>query len=189
MTVLQGNDLTAAPVEVTAENPTKRAFGTGLRWAGALALLWMALNPGDHKSWVIGLPVVAGATAAALGLHSATSRGLSAWGALRFLRFFLRYSFQGGWDVARRAFSPAMPLNPALLTYRLRLREEHAQVLFINVISLLPGTVSVGLENGFATLHALDGGPTTLEETKALEERIAELFRLRLEDEGHSADE
>lgn len=166
--------------------PRKRTVGESLLWAGALALLWAALNPGDHKSWLVGLPVVVIATAAAMGLHSPVPRRFSRSGGLRFAIFFIRHSFLGGWDVARRAFSPALPLNPALLNYELRLRDEPAQVFLVNVISLLPGTVSASLENGVVTLHALDGGPATLAETRALEERIAGLFALRL-DAGRSA--
>ena len=138
---------------------------------------------------VIGLTVVVVATAAAVALRGAGPCGFSVWGMLRFSAFFIHHSFRGGWDVARRAFSPAMPLNPAVLTCRLRLRDEPAQVFLVNVISLLPGTVSAGLERGVITLHALDGGPATIDETRALEERVAELFRLRLDGERSAADE
>ena len=148
-----------------------------------LALLWAALNPGDPKSWLVGIPVVVCATVVSLRLQSPVPRRFSVLCALRFAVFFIHQSFRGGWDVAKRALSPAMPLNPALLTYRLRLRDEPAQVLLVNVISLLPGTVSAGLENGVVTLHALDGGPATLAETKALEDRIAALYSLVLDDE------
>ena len=153
-------------------------------WAVTLALVWALINPGDHKSWWVGIPIVVLATVAALRLHSPSPRRFNLPGTLRFVVFFIHQSFRGGWDVAKRALSPAMPLNPAVLTYRARLRDEPAQVLLVNVISLLPGTVSAGLENGMITLHALDASPATLEETKMLEDRIAAFFSLELKEES-----
>ena len=163
----------------------KRTVGEVLMWAAMLALIWAALNPGDHKSWLVGLPVVIMATVAALRLHSPVPRQFSLTGALHFAAFYIHQSFRGGWDVARRALSPALPLNPGVLTYRMRLRDEPAQVLLVNVISLLPGTVSAGLENGTVTLHALDASSAIIEETRMLEDRIAAMFSLELKEESH----
>ena len=178
------NPLSPSTADTVNPPPGRPGFARA-GWCGVtLALLWAALNPGDPKSWLVGIPVVVFATVVSLRLQSPVPRRFSLPGALRFAVFFIHQSFRGGWDVAKRALSPAMPLNPALLTYRLRLRDEPAQVLLVNVISLLPGTVSAGLENGVVTLHALDGGPATLAETKALEDRIAALFSLELKEES-----
>ena len=171
-------------IEKPSAAPRKRTALEALLWAAMLALVWAGINPGDPKSWLIGLPVVMLGTLTALALHSPVPRRLSLSGAARFAVFFIHQSFRGGWDVAKRALAPAMPLNPAVLTYRARLRDEPAQVLLVNVISLLPGTVSAGLENGMITLHALDASSATLEETRILEERIAALFSLELKEES-----
>jgi multicomponent Na+:H+ antiporter subunit E len=168
---------------------TESRFGKWRALVGAalLAGLWAAWNPGDHKSWIVGAPVVALATAAAIRLSSDASRRMSLAGASRFAVFFGVQSFRGGWDVARRAFSPRMTLRPALVTIPLRLREVAAQVFLANVVSLLPGTVSADLADGAVTLHALDAGPATLAEVRALEERIAALLGLAFMEEEEAA--
>jgi multicomponent Na+:H+ antiporter subunit E len=167
----------------TERETGRNTFGNAAFFAAGFTALWAMLNLGDHKSWVVGLPILAAATVAAVALGCAVPRGLNVLGVMRFVVFFVSYSFRGGWDVARRAFSPAMPLNPTLLTYQSRLRDQRAQVLLVNVMSLLPGTVSAGLEKGVMTLHALDAGPCTIQEVRMLEDRIANLFKVRLDGE------
>lgn len=160
--------------------PRKQTAGEALLWIIMLGLLWTAINPGDLHSWLVGIPVVTLASAAALRLHSPVPRRYSLLGAVRLTTFFVDQSFRGGWDVAKRALSPAMPLNPAMLTYPLRLRDELAQVLLVNLNSLLPGTLSADLENGVVTLHTLDAGPETFADMQTLEERVAGLFSIPL---------
>ncbi len=160
--------------------PRKRTVGEALPWIIMFGLLWAAINPDDLQSWLVGIPVVAVASAAALRLHSPVPRRYSLLGAVRLTIFFVEQSFRGGWDVAKRALSPAMPLNPALLTYQLRLRDELAQVLLANLNSLLPGTLSADLANGVLTIHVLDAVPETFASMQALEERVADLFSIPL---------
>ena len=62
-----------------------------------------------------------------------------------FAGYFLRESLRGGWDVARRALSPALPMSPALVRFLLRLPPGSARWLFCNTISLLPGTAVVAI--------------------------------------------
>jgi len=149
-------------------------------WFGALAVLWMLLNPGDGQSWLVGLPVVAMATHIAMKLHSPLASRVSLQGAVRFVCFFAWQSLRGGWDVARRAFHPRLPLNPGLVQYRLRLPKGPERILLLNITSLLPGTVSAGLDGDTLLLHALDGGPAVSEGMLALEARVADLFALEL---------
>jgi multicomponent Na+:H+ antiporter subunit E len=169
---------------------TESRFGKWRALVGAalLAGLWAVWNPGDHKSWIVGAPVVAVASvvAAQLGRGGSALR-VNVAGAARFAAFFGVQSFRGGWDVARRAFSPRMTLRPALVTIPRRLREVAAQVFLANVVSLLPGTVSADLADGAVTLHALDASPATLAEVRALEERIAALFGLAFMEKEEAA--
>jgi len=161
--------------------PQRRPWvAAAVLWAGALGLLWAALNPGEPKSWLVGVPVVVLATGVAVALRDQTPPRMNPLAALRFAVFFLHQSFRGGWDVARRAFHPRLPLNPGLLTYPLRLPGGRAQVFLANVISLLPGTVSANLEGNSLLLHVLDVGPAVSEEIRVLENHIAALFMVEL---------
>jgi len=158
----------------------RRRFNAGAAagWLVALGLLWAALNPGDAKSWLVGAPVVVLATGAALALRNPLALRIAPLAALKFSVFFAHQSLRGGWNVAKRAFHPRLPLNPGLMTYQLRLPEERARVFLAIVTSLLPGTLSADLEGRNLLLHELDASPAALEEMRILENHIAALFAL-----------
>lgn len=173
--------MTTAPKsnhEVLNASRAKRGLAETVLWFAALALLWTLLNPGDRKSWLVGLPVVTLATVVAVKLHSPMAGRVSLQGAVRFLFFFAWQSCRGGWDVAKRAFHPRLPLNPALVKYPMCLPEGPERILFLNITSLLPGTVSVGLEGDTLLLHVLDAGPDVAREMQMLEAQVADLFAL-----------
>jgi len=169
-------------------NPSRSRLpvAEGVLWFGGLALLWMLLNPGDRKSWLVGLPFVALATLVALKLHSPFASRVSLQGAVRFIFFFAWQSLCGGWDVAWRALHPRLPLNPGLVHYRMRLPEGPERILLLNITSLLPGTVSAGLEGDTLLLHALEVGPSVTEGMQSLETRIADLFAVELTPPGET---
>jgi multicomponent Na+:H+ antiporter subunit E len=156
-------------------------------WLLILVLVWWILAGGGAAVWA------AGALAVGLGLVLHTGLGgpgtgrVSLLGALVFLPFFLRESFRGGVDVARRAFSPSLPLAPRFLSYRLRLPEGRAQVFFVNCLSLLPGTFSAEFREGRLRVHLLAGDGAHALRLDRLERKVAGLFGVALppgEDEG-----
>ena len=135
-------------------------------------------------AWLIGIPAVIFAVTVSFVLYPPTS---FAWAELLgFIPFFLRHSLSGGIDVARRVFDPALPISPGLVVYRLRLSSEPSQVFLANVISLLPGTLSVGLEHNVLTIHVLDRKKTIESELSDIEQRVARLFRTHLKLPGVS---
>lgn len=96
---------------------------------------------------------------------------------LRFLPYFLSISLRGGVDVARRAFSPSMPLAPEFLDYRLRVEPGgSAAVFFASVISLVPGTLCVSIEGELVGVHVLDRRTKVFDELARLERRVAPIF-------------
>jgi len=147
-----------------------------LRLALVNALLWWVLAGG---AWGFGVVAVALATWIGLLMPAAEPVRYTLAGALRFAGYFLLQSVLGGVDVARRAFSPAMPLQLTWLRYRLRLRGAPARTLFINAISLLPGTLSAELEGDIVLVHGLT--PESLQELATLETRVGGLFGQTLE--------
>ena len=52
---------------------------------------------------------------------------------------------KGGVYVAWRAFDPRMPITPELIEYPLRLPPGLPRVILVNMVSLLPGTLSAEL--------------------------------------------
>lgn len=148
--------------------------------ATLFALLWWALTGGAAGSWLVGVPVVAAATAASRRLWPRDTGWWSPWAAARFVAFFLRESVRGGADVARRALAPSLPLDPAVVEVRCRLPQGPAEVFLVDVLSLLPGTLSVDLRGSVLTLHVLDRGAPIEAELRMLEEMVAAMFQVPL---------
>jgi len=146
-------------------------------WAAAIAaLVWLGLNGNDLGSWLIGAPTVL--AAAGLGaLLWADSRPRLRWrGFLPFAGFFLRESLRGGWDVAWRVFHPHLPVAPGFIHFATVLPEGPARLLFANVVSLLPGTVTSGFEGDQVIVHAIDVNSGVEASLRAVEQRVAALF-------------
>ncbi|MHB1142922.1 MAG: Na+/H+ antiporter subunit E [Sulfuricaulis sp.] len=142
------------------------------------ATLWWVLAGG--AAWGFGAPVIAAAVGASLALQPARRVRLRPWGLLRFAGYFLTQSPRAGLDVARRAFAPGLPLAPALLTFRLRLPEGPARTLLVNTMSLLPGSLSAGIEGNRLRLHVLDTRLPVEQELREVEARIAAMFGVEL---------
>jgi multicomponent Na+:H+ antiporter subunit E len=142
------------------------------------AVLWWVLAGG--AAWGFGAPVVAAAVGVSLALQPVRRVWLRPWGLLRFAGYFLMRSPRAGLDVARRAFAPGLPLAPALLDFRLRLPEGPARTLLVNTMSLLPGTLSAGIEGNRLRLHVLDTQLPVEQELREVETHIAAMFGLEL---------
>ena len=140
------------------------------------AALWWLLNGGDARSWVVGGPVVLAAAALSARLRPERSWHWRLAGVLPMAWFFLRESVRGGFDVARRALRPSLPLNPGTLQFHTRLPAGSPRLCFAGLVSLLPGTLVMGFEGNLLQVHALDCGPAAETELRALEHRVAALF-------------
>ncbi|MCC5792757.1 MAG: Na+/H+ antiporter subunit E [Legionellaceae bacterium] len=149
--------------------------------AALLAVLWGILTPpGTGGAWAFGLPVIFAATALSLALTPTIHWRWHTRASARFLWCFLRESLAGGIDIARRVFHPRLPIQPGFVRYRVRLRSAAARVCLMNVISLLPGTLSVALHADILTLHVLDSTSPVQQDIEALEQRVAAVFCLAL---------
>lgn len=155
---------------------TKSTLISLLVRALAFTALWALISKNTWHDW----PLIAGSIGAAL-MASFALWPVGAWRwriipLARFIPYFLWESITGGVDVARRAFLPRMPLDPAITEFPLRLNSEAAQVFFAWTVSLLPGTASVRLDGARLKIHVLDQQLPTGEKLRHLETRIAALF-------------
>lgn len=138
--------------------------------------LWALLSKNTwHGAPLIAVAILAG-VAASFALWPDSAWRWRFWPLLRFIPYFLWASFTGGIDVARRAFSPKMPLDPGLAEFPLRLRSEGARVFFAWTVSLLPGTASVRLSEERLKVHVLDRKLPIMEKLRELEDHVAALF-------------
>lgn len=149
--------------------------------AAFFAILWVVLAGARVDSVVVGSASVVGATLTSLWLSPPAATRVSPAGVLRFLAFFLVHSVHAGVQVAALALRPRLALQPGLHEITLRLPEGPGRVLLANTLSLLPGTLAVGLDGARLRLHVLDVRAPTEAEVRRTETRIADMLGLDLE--------
>ena len=64
-------------------------------------------------------------------------------------------------DVAYRILNPALPISPTLFTVRSGQKTELGRVTYANSITLVPGTVTVDIDEDVFTVHALTQAAAT----------------------------
>ena len=69
-----------------------------------------------------------------------------------------------GFDVARRALAPSLPLNTGFVSCPLDFPPGLARNTFATITSLLPGTVPSGEDNGTLVYHCLDTAQPVVEQ-------------------------
>ena len=151
-------------------------------WRSALfALLWWALTDGRADSWGVGAVSILAAVILSLRLLPPVPTYVSRIGLLRFVIFFVDQSLRGGIQVAWFALRPRLALRPGIHEILLRMPEGMGRVLLTNTLSLLPGTLSVGLEGNRLCLHVLDEQAQAEAEVRRAEIRVAHMLGLQLE--------
>lgn len=124
-----------------------------LFWSFLFAVFWLLLaGPGG---WLAGLAVAAMTAAIALWVNLPLPQ--LHWRRLPgFLGFFAVQLLRGGWDVARRALHPRLPLAPAWVSYRFNSRNPRVHLMLSAIVGLLPGTLASHWDNEQMAVHALD---------------------------------
>jgi len=137
--------------------------------------VWLALTGGAVDALAFGLPAVAASVWLSLRL-------LPPVGALRLWRLallvpgFLAGSLVGGIDVARRALSPRLTIRPGWVLHKTRL-PGGGRVALGGELSLMPGTLSAGCQDGYLLVHVLDRGAGFERSIPVEEHRIARVMR------------
>lgn len=142
----------------------------------APAFLWWLLTDGDPASWMVGAPTVLAAAWVSWYLRAGQVGGVSPSGLLRFLPVFLWESIRGGIDVARRVLSRRMRVGPGLFDYRLRLQGQQARLLFVNAVSLVPGTLAADQDDDRLRVHVLDCGTDWSGDLGRLEVAVGRIY-------------
>jgi multicomponent Na+:H+ antiporter subunit E len=144
------------------------------------ALLWTALTGGAAQAWAYGAAATGIATWLSLRLYPADRPGIRIWRAVLFLPTLLVRGFLGGLDVARRALDPRLPVRPGWVTMPLGTRFGPAGALLGGVISILPGTLAAGPQDGTMDVHLLHADGFDPAELEREERRILGLFDRRI---------
>lgn len=147
--------------------------------ASLLAFGWWALAEGDRAAFAFGVPVILAATCVSLALSppARLPSRLRVIAIVRLVGFFLLGSLRSGWDIARRALSPRLPLSPVIVHHSTRLTGS-AQIAFRSINALMPGTLSIDVLDDDIRIHALvDRGDDLRNELELLEAHIAQAAR------------
>jgi len=148
----------------------------------ALALLWGVLTEFRLDALVFGVPAVLAGAALVFVMPYSPGARLSLGGTLVFIGWFAVQSVRGAVDVSLRAIAPSMPLRPGFRPYTPRLPEGAPRVMFLNTITLLPGTLSAEVSGEKVMVHMLDTRADLEADLGTLETRIAALFGVSLKD-------
>lgn len=143
-----------------------------IRFAGFFAF-WIVLIGTAPADLAAGVPAAAAATWTSLALTPPSARRVR-WLALPALvPSFLRKSLVAGLDVALRALSPRVRLDPGFVAYPVRFPRGAARNAFAMYTSLMPGTVPCADERDALVYHCLDQGQPVAAELADEEARIA----------------
>lgn len=151
-------------------------------WGGFCLLLWACLAGWQPASFGFGVV----AAIMALLVRKMTSDPYPSdqrhrlnpvvW--LRFVVFFVTQSVKGGIDTSRLALGPAPAINDGFIDYHSSLPSGSPRAMLTQVISLMPGTLSVELRGAAILVHVLDIESDTLAELQRCEKQVARLFHL-----------
>ena len=79
-------------------------------------------------------------------------------------------------DVAKRALSPSMPIDPRVVTFRTILKSEVARTTLANSITLTPGTVTIDIVDDVFYVHAIAKEPADDLLEGTMERKVAHVF-------------
>jgi multicomponent Na+:H+ antiporter subunit E len=122
-----------------------------------LLVLWILITGTSRSGLEAGLIAAALSTWASLVLHPPTTRRVRFAAFMRLCVRLLTNSLVAGFDIARRALDPRLPLNPGLIGYSTNVPPGPMRAAFGTMISLVPGTLPVGsMPDGTLLVHCLD---------------------------------
>nr|WP_298412913.1 Na+/H+ antiporter subunit E [uncultured Halomonas sp.] len=145
-------------------------------------LIWWILSDGALESWIIGVPAILLIVGWSLSQQNSFQSLPRFFGLLEFVPYFLWESLRGGIDVARLALAPSTSINPCFISFDLQLPKGPAQRVFINTVSLLPGTLSADLLGEQLIVHRLRGASDGDQDLRECERRVARMYGLTLTD-------
>ena len=160
---------------MSAHDSAPRAWRRTALIRGAMFFgLWVVLLPsGKPGDLAVGLLATIGAAYASRKLLPPETGRVRLGVLLMLLPRFAWLSLLAGIDVARRVFSPNMPLSTGFVDYKTGFPRGHARNNFATITSLMPGTVPSGDGPDTIEFHCLDTGQPVAAQMAAEERRLA----------------
>jgi len=124
-------------------------------------LIWMGFTTSfDPQELIIG--AVLSLIITLFSYKSFTDLGLSflspkrLFSIIKYLFVFLIALLKANLDVAKRVINPKLPINPGIVAYKTKLKNDTAKVFLANSITLTPGTLTVDVIDDTLYIHWID---------------------------------
>ncbi len=99
---------------------------------------------------------------------------------IRFVYYFFWLVYQivlSGFHVLWVIVHPSMPIETAIVKFRVDLPSSHAKMILGNSITLTPGTLTVDIQDDLFTVHALDASSYAGLESDEMPRQVLKLFQ------------
>ena len=133
----------------------RRRLATATRACAFLAL-WVVLIGAGWGDLVVGVLTAGAAAWVSVRLLSPGSIPLRPMALPSLALRFAWTSVVAGWDIARRALDPRLPVRPGFVAYPVGFARGPVRNVFTTLTSLLPGSVPAGEDGGVLLYHCLD---------------------------------
>jgi len=93
-----------------------------------------------------------------------------------FIKYFFVFVFaliKANFDVARRVLSPKLDINPGIVMFQTKLKNDFAKMVLANSITLTPGTLTVDVIKNNFYIHWID---VTTDDPEKVYQEIAAPF-------------
>ena len=100
---------------------------------------------------------------------------LTTWRTALYVPWLALEIVKANLDVARRILTPSLPIAPRIIRVPASQRSEIGRVVYANSITLTPGTVSMHVEEGSITVHALTAEAAAGVEAGEMDRRVRQL--------------
>ena len=155
-----------------------------------LSILWMLLS--GHTD-----PLLLGLGAASVSVVVLISHRMDlidheghpvhlTWRSIFYWPWLIWQIIKANVDVARIILKPKMPISPNVFHTKGSQKSDLGYVIYANSITLTPGTVSVALENGVLSVHALTAEAAADVEAGEMDRRVTAMEGLNGETREHS---
>jgi multicomponent Na+:H+ antiporter subunit E len=145
--------------------------------------LWFLLTGWQPSSWGVGAVSITMASVLSFYLapkHRQTEqRPAYSMTLILFLYYFFVQSLRGGWETAKLALMPKPKLSPGFIRFHSNLANESQIFTFMQVLSLLPGTVGAEQNGRELTIHVLNLHAFNQAEIDDCQVRVSQLFASR----------
>lgn len=144
-------------------------------------VLWWSLVESTFSSWLIGIIVVPFATWLSITLYrndyykAENTAHFSFVGLLKFLPFFVWQSLRGGCQTALLALSSRIA-QADFIEFETYLGTRREKILFMHIISLMPGSVSANINGQVIRIHILDINKYSEDGLRECEQRLSRIF-------------